>query len=394
MFNGIFNPFKQRLFLSFFVFIKGCRALVPRRHRFVPCANPGVKVAFFPQMRPSFAKSLTFLWLIAALSIFWGACGSDSKRDTPDVSHLPDAVHIQRFDQDLFALDTAHLQEGMQQMAQKYPDLFTLFTVNIIHDQTNPKETPDQALRNFLGSPYVRKLNDTVQQVYRDLKPVEKELGRMFQYYQYYFPKKPVPTVAAIVSEFATDAFTAGDNLCGIGLDLYLGENYQGYDPQLFPGYIRRQFHRDYIPVRLAKALAQNLAGDPVGDRLIDQMAYHGKVLYIVDCLLPDTPDSLKMGYTTAQLEGCQANEQLAWGTLIDKKLLYSTDYGTYQKLVTPSPNAPVLFQEAPGEVGSWLGWQIVKAYMKRYPKTPMEKLLAITDGQVLLEQAKYKPGR
>jgi hypothetical protein len=60
--------------------------------------------------------------------------------------------------------------------------------------------------------------------------------------------------------------------------------------------------------------------------------------------------------------------------------------------MVTPSPNAPVIFQEAPGEIGNWIGWQIVKAYVKRNPKAGMKELISQTDAQKFLESARYKP--
>lgn len=354
--------------------------------------NSAVKIALFFNPASQIAKTFVFAAVLLSFALLLSHCGDDNKRHAPDVSHIPVKIQIRRFEQDVFAMDTNQLEIGMQQMSRKYPELFTLFTVNIIHDQTNPKELPDQALRAFLGAPQMRRLNDTVQQVYGDLRYLEKDLTQLFRYYKYYFPEKPVPQVATMVSEFATDAFTAGDSLCGIGLDMYLGENYRGYDPELFPAYIRRQFRREYIPVRLAKALAQNLADQPPGDRLLDQMIYNGKVLYMVDCLLPETADSLKMGYTQNQLEGCIANEQAVWARLIDQNLLYSTDFAKFRKLVSPSPNAPLVFEEAPGEIGSWVGWQIVKSYMKRYPKTTLRELLDMTDAQAFLEKAKYKP--
>jgi hypothetical protein len=148
------------------------------------------------------------------------------------------------------------------------------------------------------------------------------------------------------------------------------------------------------MTVRLAKALAQNIAELPAEQRLLDLMLYNGKILYITDCLLPETPDSLKMGYTAAQMAGCNANEQEAWARLLDQKLLYSTDFQKIRKLINPSPNAPVLFQEAPGEVGNWLGWQIVKAWVKRNPNASMRDLLNFRDAQKFLEAAKYKPKR
>jgi len=322
------------------------------------------------------------------------ACGDDNRTPRPDVSDLKVELQLLRFEQDIFALDTADLQMGMQRLLGKYPEMLPLFCNEIIHDQSNPNETPRQALGGFLSIPQVRHLYDTVQQVYGDLRWLEKDLTQMFRYYKYYFPKKPVPQVITMVSEFATDAFTVGDSLCGIGLDMFLGENYPGYNPDVFPYFMRRQFQKDYIAVRLSKALAQNCADEAPGQRLLDLMLHNGKQLYIADCLLPDVADSLKMGYTRTQMEGCYANEAAVWARLLGEKMLYSTDFDKIRKLVTPSPNAPAIFQEAPGEIGNWMGLQIVRSYMKRYPNTTMEQLLQMTDAQKFLELAKYKPKR
>lgn len=328
-----------------------------------------------------------------ALLFFAAGCDGD-RSPRPDVSAIKVDLKILRFEQDIFSLDTAQLQIGMQNLLGKYPMMLPLFCNEIIHDQSNPNETPREALGGFLSAPQVRRLYDTTQQVYGDLRWLEKDLNQMFRYYKHYFPKKPVPQVVTMVSEFATDAFTAGDSLCGIGLDMFLGENYPGYDHEIFPYFMRRQFQQDYIAVRLAKALAQNCTDEPSGRRLLDLMLHNGKQLYITDCLLPDVADSLKMGYTREQMEGCHANEAEVWARLIGEKLLYSTDFDKIRKLIAPSPNAPAIFQEAPGEIGNWVGWQIVRAYMKRNPNTTMEQLLQLTDSQKFLEAAKYKPKR
>jgi hypothetical protein len=123
-------------------------------------------------------------------------------------------------------------------------------------------------------------------------------------------------------------------------------------------------------------------------------MLHNGKALYIAHSLVPTTPDSMLMGYTRAQMEGCYANEQEVWARMLAQNLLYSTDFNKFKKLVTPSPNAPIVFQEAPGEIGNWLGWQIVKAYKNRHPEATLAQILALKDAQAFLEAAKYKPRR
>jgi hypothetical protein len=341
----------------------------------------------------NFSKCIGNLFLILISIHVFSACGNENKRNTPNVSGLKPKVSIQRFEQDLFALDTNQLETALPALEQKYPALYEAFTKYMIHDQTNPNETPVQAVRSFISIPEIRTLNDTVQQVYGDLSWLEKELSEMFGYHKYYFPQKPYPQVATVVSEFASDAFAYGDSLYGIGLDLFLGEKFRGYNPEVFPYYVRRQFVKEYIPVKLAKVIAKNAFSETTpGTRLIDLMLYNGKMLYVVDCLLPEVPDSLKMGYTRAQMEGSEANEPEVWARLLKEKLLYSSDYELFKKLVSPSPNAPVVFQEAPGEIGNWIGWQIVKAYMKRHPETSLDALLQMKDSQKFLEQAKYKP--
>ena len=55
-------------------------------------------------------------------------------------------------------------------------------------------------------------------------------------------------------------------------------------------------------------------------------MVDKGKRLYILDKLLPQTPDSLKIGYTANQLKGADKNEGLIWNFFVENNLLYETD--------------------------------------------------------------------
>jgi hypothetical protein len=73
-------------------------------------------------------------------------------------------------------------------------------------------------------------------------------------------------------------------------------------------------------------------------------------------------------------------------------KVLYEPLGTRNMKIVTAGPSTDNVFQEAPGQVGNWIGWQIVRAYMKRYPNTDFAELNRLTDAQQFLEKAKYKP--
>lgn len=320
------------------------------------------------------------------------SCTNDSHSKGPDVSDVPVTLHIQRFEQDLFQPDTAHWEANFQQLAQRYPEFLPFFITEVAHDPTRPDETPMKALQGFIRAPQIRRLNDTCQQVFANFAQTESALKKICQYGRYYFPNRPTPTFVTAVTEFVGDAYMLNDSLMMLGLDMFLGESFTGYNPDMFPAYLRRQFNQTHLPAKVSLAWATRLAGQPNGDRILDHMIHNGKILHIMDLLAPNVPDSVKMGYTRAQMEGCYANEQVAWARLLEIKALYEPLGPKNQKIVMPAPDAAIVFQEAPGEVGNWLGWQIVRAWLARHPKATVQDLLAEKDAQKLLEAAKYKP--
>ena len=66
----------------------------------------------------------------------------------------------------------------------------------------------------------------------------------------------------------------------------------------------------------------------------------------------------------------------------------------TYNKYINTSPNSPGMPDQAPGRTANYIGLQIVKAYMKRFPETTIPELLAIQDVQKIMDLSRYKPKR
>jgi hypothetical protein len=355
---------------------------------------PELKSKFFMSSIPKLKNGLHAVVFTGVVALLAVGCGGTDKKSAPDVSDIQVPVKVQRFETDLFAIDTSNVAAGVLALQQKYPVFMPFFLSQVVQDPTHPGETPEQALSGFLKAQQVRRLYDSCRTKYADLKWLEPQLDQMFRYYKYYFPQKQTPTVITAITELVGDAYPVNDTLLMLSLDYFMGENFSAYNPDYFPEYLRRQFKQEYIPIKLATALANGVVGAPKGDKVADFMLNNGKILYIVDCLLPNVPDSMKIGYTREQIEGCYANEAEVWARLLDLRVLYTPVNDKNQKIVMPSPTAEIVFPQAPGEVGNWVGWQIVKAYMKRYPETTMEQLLNLTDPQKFLEQAKYKPKR
>ncbi|MDR0798381.1 MAG: gliding motility protein GldB, partial [Dysgonamonadaceae bacterium] len=77
---------------------------------------------------------------------------------------------------------------------------------------------------------------------------------------------------------------------------------------------------------------------------------------------------------------------------ILENKHLYTLNYRTTEQYLQSAPHTPSLPVESPGRVGEWLGFQIVKRYMKNHPHTSWEELMGMVDYQKFLKDSKYKP--
>jgi hypothetical protein len=340
-------------------------------------------------------NSLIKIILASSIVLFLASCGSDRK--VPDVSNIKVDIKINRLEDELFAIDTNHVAEGWRMFKAKYPDFAAVFPRVIgvnIPDSTQTLE----ALNFFLKDKDIRLQYDTCKIVYKDIKSIEADLTQALKYYKYYFPKQAIPSVNSCITGLNYGCFIYGDSIPSIGLgwEFYLGKSYTGYEfnPDRFPRYIARSMNRTHLVSKTIENLVQDVMTEPVGNRLLDIMVHNGKKLYIMDQLLPFAHDSVKLEYTAVQTQWINDNESNIWAHLTHENLLYSIKQDEIRKLVSPSPNAPKMPAEAPGRTANWIGWQIIKAYMKRFPNTTIEQLISTADAQKVLEMSKYKPKR
>ncbi len=342
-----------------------------------------------------FRKHIVGLWWVAALLT---SCAD--KEPIPDVSHIEVPVHIRRFEQDLFAIDTSQVAGGIALLQEQYPEFAPLFFKEVIgaYDPMLAPDGPEVYIRGLLTHPAVRQLYDTTQIVFADLEPVQQEFGQALKFFKYYFPQQPVPDLTTFISEYTLAAFIYGDNRLAVGLDFFLGADYpyQRYNPgnPNFSRYLVRSFNKDHLVMKALQPLVEDLVGPVPGNRLIDYMVHNGKKLYIMDHLLPFKPDTVIFEYSPAQLQWCFDNERDMWAFFTSEDLLYSTDYVKWRKMVEYSPNSPGMPPEAPGRTANFIGWRIVSAYMKRHPEVSMEQLITLRDAQAILDGSRYKPQR
>ena len=333
------------------------------------------------------------------------SCKNDS--DVPDISGIKIDIKLKRFEKDFFALDTDHLNESLQQLRQKYPAFTIDFINNILGLNAagliSPQSEETGAIKKFLKD--YQPIKDSTDKVFIDFEKETEEIKKGLQFCKYYFPQYKTPAsvitfIGPIDAFFQTSFGTQGDIITeeglGVALQLHMGSNFSFYNSeqgrQLYPEYISRTFAPQYIAVNCMKNIIDDMYDDKsIGKPLIEQMVEKGKRLFLLDKLLPNTPDYLKIGYTEKQMKNTYNNEAVIWDFFISNDLLNNTEQNITKNYINESPKTQELGEDAPGNIGSFAGWQIVKKFISKHPEVTVDKLMNM-DAREIYTSSKYKP--
>ncbi len=331
-------------------------------------------------------QALVFGILILTALLVSCSQGSDRSEgfDPDEIDVAP--VKIHRYGEALFSIDPDSLAPQLRRLAPQFPvflDADLSDTLNIIQ------------LYDFVTDTLNRRLYDSVMAEYPDLTPYEKQFTLAFKRFRYYFPDKEIPQVYSYVSGLVFEnpvQFISGDMI--IALDMYLGRRMEVYRKLRIPLYRINRMNSSYI-VRdgIYELYYYNFLEKP-GDNVLQKMISKGKHLYFLDALLPDVPDHIKIGYPEKKLEWCRQNESNIWAFMIENELLYASDAYTLRKFFTDGPFTAQFSNQSPARLGEWLGWQIIRSFMKNNPEVTLNELMRLDDAQQILKRSHYKPWR
>jgi len=320
------------------------------------------------------------------LTVF-ASCGHQQSDQWPIPSDKLTAkpVELQRYGKALFSLDTNNFLQELTVIQPKYRS----FIGDGYKDSTQLMQ-----LYDFVTDTQLIHLNHRTQEVYQDMSGYEGQLAEAFGRFHYFFPDLPLPTLYTYVSGMHYEnPIEKYQNQMIIALDVYLGEDFEPYKYLGLPHYRIRRMTPDYLVVDVMKTLYNYDLNPKFRQKtLLDRMIGAGKMMVYLDAVLPDTPDTLKMGYTSAQWKWMEDNKQDVWAYLVKNNLFYSSDYDTQTKLIQEAPFTTGFSNESAPRVGVWLGWQIVRAYHREHSEISLKDLLLNPDTQEILQQSGYKP--
>ena len=348
-----------------------------------------------PEFRPSV---LLICVILCSIGIY--SCQQESKSSSTVPIQPTLKADITAWDDLLMDLPEQDLLLAYAQEAGEHAGFKSVFEqiIGVTSDSGRMEEL--SLIRSDSG--YVQ-LRSEVQQELGDLADVEPQINQTLENYLDVFGinEAMLPDVYTFISGFAYQVFlfdNDGKTGIGLGLDMFLGEDfpYQRIHPSnpSFSQYLVRTYNKEHIGRKIAEVLVEEQLIPPSNPNFLNLMIWGGKKLYLIDQILNFAPDTIVMEYSEEQLEWCNKNEPLIWRHFFEKDLFYETDLRKFNKLIAPAPTSPDMPPESPGQTGNFIGWQIVSAYMDRYPETSVAELIAMQDAQQLLDLSRYRPER
>lgn len=249
----------------------------------------------------------------------------------------------------------------------------------------------DELFKRFTN-PGIDTLLQETRRVFGDGSELESQFRQAFANLRYYYPDFTPPKVKTLVTGLDTDLYVS-DTLILVSLDFFLGPD-ASYRPKTYDYLMRRYDPDDIVPsCLLIYGISNRFNKTDLKDRtvLADMVAY-GKSFYFTKHMLPCTPDSVLIWYTPEEINGARKNEDLIWARFIQDKVVFSTSMIDKKNYLGDRPATTQVGEKCPGRIGQWVGWQIVREYMKTHPEKSLVELMQMDDAPALFRNSNYKP--
>ncbi len=320
----------------------------------------------------------------------------------------PIDIHLKRFDSALLHIrtnsfdtlkdstqttDTDYIKQDIRRLYNEYPTFMVTFVEDILGFSSADTSMLQTALISYLTDTVYgfEHTNKYEQEVFADVSDIEKPLSEAFARIKWLYPDWEIPSLYLFVSGFQSAIYFTEDGLA-VGADMYLGSDYPYYRQVVYQ-YQLQTMRKECIPVDVTSAwLFSHIPYTSSKNRLLEQMIYRGKVMYLLACLFDELPGYEIMGYTKEQWDWCEYHERAIWHRMMDKRDLFKTEQRILSSYLNDGPFTSEISQESPGRVGTWMGWRIVESYMEHNDTISLQSLMEQSDAQLILEKSFYKP--
>jgi hypothetical protein len=329
-----------------------------------------------------------FLLLLLA-----GCTGCWGDRDAIDTSDVQLEIDIYRLDTLLFHASRDSLHTASLRAHAELGDLYQIYIEDILQGAPIGDPQLSVMLSRFVNDPDWSAVQEAIDSVFADMEPQEEDFSNAFARLKVLFPDSTTPRIVAFNSGFNYGIYPTEDALM-LGLEWFIGQQHPVIGhlaPDAFPQYVKDRMHPEMlVPSAVKGWLMVHYLKQTPGEDVLTHLVETGKVMVLLDALLPDTPPHLKFAFSQEQLKWTEANEFNLWKEIVNSDKLFSKKPIDVNRFLNDAPFTPGFPRESPGHIGEWIGYRMVRAYLDNDPNVTFEQLFQMNDPREILKH--YKP--
>lgn len=294
-------------------------------------------------------------------------------------------VDIYRFEQLIYNYPSLSKPQK-NDFKKEYSDITTLLY------QNGNSDNLDSILLNIPQSAIYKAFSNDVNTKFKNLDTLSTSIAIICDNLSTIFPSFKLPKIKSYITPY-NQSIIVTDSTLLIGLNHYLGANHPMYE--YFEPYQRANKTPARIPYNIAEALIRNCIDMPAKDKtLLDALIFEGLIAYISTEVMPKVINNNTFGYTIEQETWCKSHEKDIWIAIISQDILYSKSGIIHDKMILPAPFTSLVSQDSPGELGRWIGLQIIKSYVNHNHINSIPQLcneILKKGGQTILMESQYE---
>lgn len=323
-----------------------------------------------------------------ALILFFASCKS-GKFDVALDKNVK--LDFNRFDLEFDSLRFKALDSSLPHFIAKYQQWLPLYSQQIIRTgDVNSAQFPIN-VSAFFAYPEYEPVSSSIKQTFPADSTLSEQLEKAFSYYNHYFPQDTIPAIYTYNGGF-NQSIVIGEGFIGVGLDKYLGIGCRFYKQLGIDNYKVLRMHPTQLPYDVLFAHISDQHPSNFGTtNVLTEILHQGRIMYLLNACFPQTADSALWGISSQKMEWLTASEHSMWEYLIDKKMLFDSDYLTIRKFTGEGPFTAPFSKESPSRAAVWVGYRIVCQYAENTGAS-IPEIFELTDPQKILNKSKYNP--
>ncbi|MFY0688141.1 MAG: hypothetical protein JXQ90_13300 [Cyclobacteriaceae bacterium] len=318
------------------------------------------------------------------LSVLCFACGGqDGCREVPETDFTQTSISLERLESELFSLKS-------RDEVASYLNRNKGMSIGLLHANEYPSiDVLAGRLYKLISDSSISELVKESIDAFDEGKFIA-EYSECLNRFKGYVPNASIPKVQTAVTGLYNDLYIT-DSLIVVGLDFFIGPKGK-YMPKDIPEYILRRYTHDHLVPTLGNFIIGGYSRNGKENTLLSEMIDYGKIYYTLSMTLPCVNDELIIGFKPDEMVDVKQHQEIIWASLLENEVLYETEEFMKTKFLGERPNVYEIGDNCPGRIGAWVGWEIVRSYMEKWPDTSIAELLEMDNHHELFAKSGYKP--